>query len=86
MKIRMLRPALVYRTGDILPSVPLGQAREWIRLRLAEEVKEDPSAPVAIPPAADPAAPAVIESATANPYDPLARRKAAVPQPNRRRD
>lgn len=48
MKLRMLRAVLVYRAGDVLPIVPRGQALEWIRQGVAEEIVEEASSvPVA---------------------------------------
>lgn len=42
LKIRMLKHALVYRPGDVLPIVPRGQALAWIADGLAEVVEETP--------------------------------------------
>ena len=43
MKLRVLKPVFVYRPGTILPIVPRGQAIEWIRMGIAEEVAEEPA-------------------------------------------
>jgi hypothetical protein len=43
VKLRVLRDVLVYRAGTIIPAVPRNQAAEWIRLGLAEEVKDPPA-------------------------------------------
>lgn len=43
MKIRVLRHVFVYRPGTVLPIVPRGQALDWIRQGIAEEVIDDPA-------------------------------------------
>jgi hypothetical protein len=40
MKIRMVRPFRVYRTGDVIPDAPDGMARYWIANGLAVEEKQ----------------------------------------------
>lgn len=42
MKLRVLRQVFVYRPGTILPIVPRGQALDWIRQGIAEEVLDEP--------------------------------------------
>lgn len=44
MKLRVLRQVFVYRPGTILPIVPRGQALDWIRQGIAEEVLDEPPA------------------------------------------
>jgi hypothetical protein len=40
VRLRVLRNVLVYRAGTIIPAVPRGQATEWIRQGIAQEVQE----------------------------------------------
>lgn len=62
----MLRNAMVYRAGTIVPAVPRNQAREWIRIGIAKELPETPEIESAALESRD-----AIESADARP----ARRK-----------
>lgn len=72
MKLRVLRQVSVYRPGTILPIVPRGQALDWIRQRIAEEVVDE-SEPVETATVEHRASDAV-ETATVKPYSKRGRR------------